>query len=454
MQENKMGVMPVKKLIVNMSLPMMISMLVQALYNVVDSIFVAQLSENALTAVTVAFPIQNLMIAFATGTAVGINALLSRSLGEKKFDRSNAAANNGLFLAFINFLIFLCVGLFGTKAFIGSQTSDAEIWQLGIDYLRVVTICSVGCFYQVTLERLLQSTGRTTLSMASQLTGAITNLILDPIMIFGLLGCPKLGVTGAALATVIGQCVAACFALFLNLKFNKELTLSFSSITHPKADIIKRIYAVGIPSILMVSVGSVMTYLMNLILMTFSATATAVFGVYFKLQSFFFMPLFGLNNGLIPVLAYNFGAKKKSRIDEALRFAVTLAICIMIVGMATFELIPQVLLKMFNASDQMIDLGDNALRTIAIHFPLAAVSIVLGSIFQAFSRSIFSLIVSLGRQLVVLIPAAYLLSLTGNVDNVWWAFAIAEFVSVMLSIIFFRKVYREDVEALTADKPA
>ena len=454
MQENKMGVMPVKKLIVNMSLPMMISMLVQAMYNVVDSIFVAQLSENALTAVTVAYPIQNLMIAFATGTAVGINALLSRSLGEKKFDRSNAAANNGLFLAFINFLIFLCVGLFGAKAFIGSQTSDAEIWQLGMDYLRVVTICSVGCFYQVTLERLLQSTGRTTLSMASQLTGAITNLILDPIMIFGLLGCPKLGVTGAALATVIGQCVAACFALFLNLKFNKELTLSFSSITHPKADIIKRIYAVGIPSILMVSVGSVMTYLMNLILMTFSATATAVFGVYFKLQSFFFMPLFGLNNGLIPVLAYNFGAKKKSRIDEALRFAVTLAVCIMIVGMATFELIPQVLLKMFNASDQMIDLGDNALRTIAIHFPLAAFSIVLGSIFQAFSRSIFSLIVSLGRQLVVLIPAAYLLSLTGNVDNVWWAFVIAEFVSVTLSIIFFRKVYREDVEALTADKPA
>ena len=447
-KENKMGVMPVRKLIVNMSVPMMISMLVQALYNIVDSIFVAQISENALAAVTFAFPLQNLMIALGSGTGVGINALLSKSLGEKNFEHSDAAANNGLFLTILNFIAFLFIGLFVTGPFIRSQTSVPEIITAGDTYLGIVCTLSIGLFFQMTFERLLQSTGMTVLSMISQLTGAIINIIFDPIMIFGLCGFPKLGVAGAAYATVLGQCIAACLGLFLNLRFNKEIHFSLRRMFHPAASIIGKIYYVGVPSILMMSIGSVMTYFMNLILVGFSTTAAAVFGVYFKLQSFFFMPVFGLNNGLIPVLAYNYGARKKSRIDQALRFALLLAVCIMVCGTITFELIPGVLLKMFNASPDMMAMGTQALRIIAVHFPLAACGIVMGSIFQALGQSFYSLIVSLGRQLIVLIPVAWLLSLTGNVNNVWWCFLIAEFVSLMLSLLFFRRVYRRQVAPL------
>lgn len=450
MKENKMGTMPVKKLIINMSLPMMISMLVQALYNVVDSIFVAQISENALTAVTLAFPLQNLMIAVGSGTGVGINALLSRSLGEKNFDSSDSAANTGLFLTAVNFLLFVLIGAFVTKAFIHTQTTDPEIAAYAVNYLQIVTMISAGLFCQLTFERLLQSTGLTMYSMISQITGAVINIFLDPVMIFGLLGCPALGVAGAAYATVIGQCIAAVVGLVLNLKVNREIHFSFRRVLHPAGATAAKIYKVGIPSILMMSIGSVMTYLMNLILIGFSSTAAAVFGVYFKLQSFFFMPVFGLNNGLIPVLAYNYGARNKARIDEALRFAVSLAFCIMVCGTLTFELIPDLLLDLFSASDAMRALGVPALRIIALHYPVAAVGIVLGSIFQAFSKSFYALLVSIGRQLVVLIPVAYLLSLTGNVNNVWWSFLIAELVSLTLSLIFFRKLYRQEVEPLKA----
>ena len=447
-KENKMGVMPVKKLIINMSVPMMISVLVQALYNIVDSIFVAQISENALAAVTFAFPLQNLMIAAGCGTGVGMNALLSRSLGEKNFDCADDAANTGLFLSALNFIVFLLAGIFVTGPFIASQTSVPEIIEAGDTYLRIVCMFSVGLFFQLTFERQLQSTGQSVLSMCSQLTGAILNIIFDPIMIFGLFGCPKLGVAGAAYATVLGQCIAACLGLFLNLRFNKELHLSLSRILHPKKAVIGQIYYVGVPSILMMAIGSIMTYCMNLILAAFSTTAAAVFGVYFKLQSFFFMPVFGLNNGLIPILAYNLGARKKQRINEALKFAISLAICIMLCGTLAFELMPEVLLRLFNASDDMLMIGIPALRIIAIHFPLAACGIVMGSIFQAFSQSFYSLIVSLGRQLVVLIPVAWLLSLSGSVHNVWWCFFIAKLVSLMLSICFFRKVYRKKVAPL------
>lgn len=450
MKENKMGIMPVKKLIINMSLPMMISMLVQALYNVVDSIFVAQISENALTAVTLAFPLQNLMIAVGSGTGVGINALLSRSLGEKNFDSSDSAANTGLFLTAVNFLLFVLIGAFVTKAFIHTQTTDPEIAAYAVTYLQIVTMISAGLFCQLTFERLLQSTGLTMYSMISQITGAVINIVLDPVMIFGLLGCPALGVAGAAYATVIGQCIAAVVGLVLNLKVNREIHFSFRRVLRPAGATAAKIYKVGIPSILMMSIGSVMTYLMNLILIGFSSTAAAVFGVYFKLQSFFFMPVFGLNNGLIPVLAYNYGARNKARIDEALRFAVFLAFCIMVSGTLTFELIPDLLLDLFNASDAMRSLGVPALRIIALHYPVAAVGIILGSIFQAFSKSFYALLVSIGRQLVVLIPVAYLLSLTGNVNNVWWSFLIAELVSLTLSLIFFRKLYRQEVEPLKA----
>ena len=448
MKENKMGTMPVKQLIISMSLPMMISMLMQALYSVVDSIFVSHLSEQALAAVTYAFPLQNMMIALGSGTGVGINALLSRSLGERRFDRSDAAANTGLLLTFCNALLFMVIGLFGSRAFIATQTSLPEIQEMGATYLSIVCGFSFGLFFQMTFERLLQSTGLTVYSMASQLSGAIINTILDPIMIFGLLGCPRFGVAGAAYATVIGQCLAALIGLALNLKKNTEIHYSFRGILSPKAETIGRIYYVGVPSILMMSIGSVMTYGMNQILSIFSDTAVAVFGVYFKLQSFFFMPVFGLNNGVIPVLAYNYGARKKERIREALRFAMLVAVAIMGFGTLLFELIPARLLGFFNASEEMLQIGVPALRIICLSYMMAGACIAMGSIFQAFSRSFYSLFVSIGRQLVVLLPAAWLLSRTGSVTMVWWAFPIAEMVSGILSVIFFRKLFKEVVDPM------
>lgn len=443
-----MGIMPVKKLIVTMSLPMMVSMLVQALYNIVDSIFVARLNEDALTAVTLAFPLQNLMIAVSSGTGVGVNALLSKSLGEKRFDRSDKAANTAIFLSFCNFAIFALIGMTLSDAFIHSQTQDAVVAGYGITYLRIVMGLSLGISFQIMLERLLQSTGRTVFSMASQLTGAIINIILDPIMIFGLFGCPAFGVAGAAYATVIGQTVAAMIGLILNLRYNADIRISMRSILQPNAKIIGRIYQVGVPSILMMAIGSLMTYMMNRILIGFSNTATAVFGVYFKLQSFFFMPIFGLNNGLIPVLAYNYGARNRSRIDEALKFSVALAVCIMGLGTIIFHVMPNRLLDLFNASDDMRVIGVPALRIISLHFPVAALCIVMGSIFQAFSRSVYSLVISVTRQLLILIPAAWLLARTGVVTNVWFAFPIAEVVSLIISVICFRRLYGEVVKPM------
>ena len=451
-RENKMGYVPVKKLIISMSLPMMLSMMVQALYNVVDSYFVAKISEEAMTAVTMAFPLQNLMIAIMSGTGVGVNALLSRSLGEKKFDRSDGAANMGLLLTVCSYLFFLFTGLVIAGPFILSQikdpAADLQISQYAISYLRIVCCLSAGLSFQIMFERLLQSTGRTIYSMISQATGAVINIILDPIMIFGLAGFPKLGVAGAAYATVIGQTIAALIGLIFNLKQNKDIHFSLKLVFSPKADIIKEIYYVGVPSILMMSIGSAMTFLMNKILAAFSNTAIAVFGVYFRLQSFFFMPVFGLNNGLIPVLAYNYGARSKKRIQEALRFAVVLAMSIMAVGTIVFQVLPVQLLHLFNASDEMLRIGVPALRIICLSFIVAGACIVMGSIFQAFSKSIYSLFVSVGRQLVVLVPAAYLLSRFGNVNLVWWAFPIAEIVSLLLSVYFFRKLYKTTVDAL------
>ncbi len=458
-KENKMGVMPVKQLIISMALPMMISMLVQALYNVVDSIFVARLGQDALSAVTYAFPLQNLMIAVGSGTGVGMNALLSRSLGEKRFDRSDAAANMGVFLTFCSFIAFLLFSIFGSHWALSVQLKSsadtaaaAEIIKNGHAYLSIVTGMSLGLFFQMNFERLLQSTGRTQLSMISQTTGAIINIIFDPIMIFGLFGFPKLGVAGAAYATVLGQSIAAILGLIMNLKFNPDIHLSWKSILKPQGDIIKQIYFVGVPSILMMSIGSIMTYGMNMILTVFSTTATAVFGVYFKLQSFFFMPVFGLNNGLIPVLAYNYGARRKDRIDEALKFSFSVAIGIMLLGTLIMHVFPAQLLRLFNADAAMLEIGVPAQRIISLCFPLAAMGIISGSIFQAFSQSIYSLIISLGRQLVVLLPAAWLLSKTGDVTNVWWAFPIAEGVSVVLSFIFFRKIYGSVVKPLEEKK--
>ncbi len=447
-QENKMGVLPVRKLIVTMSLPMMISMLVQALYNIVDSIFVAQIEEEALTAVTLAFPMQNFMISVAAGTGVGINALLSRSLGEKRFDKANNAANNGILVILISGILFFLVGLFFSEPFIRSQSTDPRVISYGETYLGIVSCLALPLFMQITFERLLQSTGRTLAAMFSQVTGAVINIIFDPIMIFGMFGFPKLGVAGAAYATVLGQSMATCVGIFCNIKFNKDIKLSWKGIFTPHGSAIRQIYVVGVPSMLMMSIGSVMTFAMNKLLGAFSNTAQAVFGVYFKLQSFFFMPVFGLNNGIIPVLAYNYGARKRDRIKSALKFSMVLAVGIMVVGTVIFNLIPELLLRMFDAKDYMIGMGVPSLRIISLSFPVAAVCIVMGSIFQAFAKSIYSLFVSIGRQLVVLIPAAWLLSLTGDVNAIWWAFPIAEIASLAISTIFFRKLYRNTVKTL------
>lgn len=447
-KENKMGTMPVKRLIISMSLPMMISMLVQAMYNVVDSIFVAWLSDKALTAASLAFPLQNFMIAVGGGTGVGINALLSKALGEKKRDEADRAANNGIFLQIFSYALFVIIGVFFVRSYAASLTDDPEIAGYASDYLRYICIFSFGLFMQMTFERLLQSTGRTIQSMISQMTGAVINMILDPIMIFGLIGFPKLGMSGAAIATVIGQSCAAVTGLILNLKTNKDIQLSIRKIFSPVASTIKNIYFVGVPSILMISIGSVMTYFMSIILGGFSYIAQAVFGAYFKIQSFFFLPVFGLNNGVIPVLAYNYGARKRERIMEALKFAVILAFVMMSAGTVTMLLIPKLLLMAFKATPEMLAIGIPALRIISLHFPLAGIAIVLGSVFQAFSKSYFSLIISLARQLIVLLPVAWLLSLTGVLQNIWWAFIISEVASLTLTAVFFKYVKRTVVDEL------
>lgn len=433
--ENKMGVMPVNKLLISMSLPMMVSMLVQALYNIVDSIFVARISENALTAVSLAFPMQTLMIALGGGTGVGVNALLSRALGEKDYKRVNQAASNGVFLALISYIIFLIVGIFVVKPFYYSQTKDTEIVAFGIQYLTIVCICSMGMYTQFIFERLLQSTGKTMLSMITQMTGAVINIILDPILIFGLLGFPKMGVAGAAIATVIGQIAAGILAIILNQKYNHEVRLNFRRF-RPSAGIIKKIYIVGIPSIIMQSIGSIMVYGMNRILIAFSSTATAVFGAYYKLQSFIFMPIFGLNNGLVPIIAYNYGAGKKDRLTKSIKLAIIYAVGIMAVGVLIFQMIPDKLFLLFDASEHMLSMGVPALRIISLSFILAGFCIVGSSAFQALGKAFYSMITSICRQLLVLLPVAFLLSKLGNVNYVWWAFPIAELMSLTLTTVF------------------
>ena len=448
-EENKMGTMPVGKLIFNMSLPMMVSMLVQALYNIVDSIFVAKLSENALTAVSLAFPLQTLLIAVGAGTGVGMNALLSKSLGEKNFKKANDTAANAAVLYILSYILFLILGFSVVKPFYLSQigNADVEIMEMGIEYLSTVMIFSFGLFTQFFFERLLTSTGRTIFSMTSQLTGAVTNIILDPILIFGLFGAPKMGVTGAAIATVIGQCVAGIVAAACNHKYNHDVKLSFKGFK-PDLKIIGTIYAVGVPSIIMQSIGSIMTYCMNRILIEFSSTATAVFGVYFKLQSFFFMPVFGLNNGITPIIAYNYGAKQRKRMIHTIKLSMAVAFCLTFVGFIAFEAIPQVLLGMFNSSQKLLEIGIPALRIIGIHFLIAWFCIVAGTVFQALGKAVFSMIVSIMRQLFVLVPAAYILAKVGGLHAVWWSFPIAEIISLAVSLTFLIRIYNTIIKKL------
>ena len=445
--ENKMGVMPVNQLLLTMSVPMMLSMLVQALYNIVDSIFVARISENALTAVSLAFPIQQLMIALGGGTCVGVNALLSRALGEKDFNKVNKSAVNAVFLMVLNAVVFFFIGIFVVEPFYLAQTTDPEIIEYGIQYLRIVCMFSFGIYFQFVFERLLQSTGNTFYTMITQLVGALTNIILDPILIFGLLGMPKMGVMGAAAATVIGQIAAAIVAIIINHKKNHEVKLDFKGF-RPSLTIIRQIYAVGIPSIIMQSIGSVMVFCMNQILITFSTTATAVFGVYFKLQSFIFMPIFGMNNGMVPIVAYNYGAQKKDRLIKTVKLSMLYAVGIMCIGTLVFQWIPDKLFMLFDASDHMLAMGIPALRIISVHFPLAGICIIAGSMFQALGNAVYSMITSICRQLLVLLPAAWLLAQLGNVDYVWWSFPIAEIVSLALNIIFLIKINKDVISKI------
>ena len=438
-RENIMGTMEINPLLVKLSVPMMISMLVQALYNVVDSVFVSWVSEEALTAVSLAFSLQNMMIAVGVGTGVGVNAMLSKSLGEKNQKRANATAENGIFLSACSFLVFLVIGLTCIKPYFYAQTSDDAIALQGIRYLSVCCIFSLGLFTQTMGEKLLAATGRTQLSMISQLVGAVVNIILDPIFIFGYCGEALSGTTGAAVATVIGQFCGAGMTLYFNTRKNPDIQLDFKGF-RPSAKAIGRIYTVGLPSIAMQCVGSLMTFGMNLILMAFSSTAVAVFGVYFKLQSFVFMPIFGLNNGMVPIISYNYGARRPERVKKTIRLAVCYAEGIMVLGFCIFEFFPGQVLGLFSASQAMLTLGIPAMRIICLHFLLAGTSIVLSSVFQALGNGLFSLIVSVCRQLFVLLPAAWLLARTGSVNNVWWAFLIAEIVSVLMSLAFYAHI--------------
>lgn len=446
-QENKMGVMPIPKLLISMSLPMIMSMLVQALYNVVDSMFVAQLNENALTAVSLAFPIQNLMIAVAAGTGVGINALLSKSLGEKKFETANTIAKNGILLGILSSLVFAILGLLGSRLFFEIQTKDEQIIEYGTQYMSVITIVSFGIFLQITFERLLQSTGKTIFNMITQGMGAIINIILDPILIFGWFGLPAMGVTGAAVATVIGQIFAALLGLFFNYKFNKEIHVSFKGFK-PCKETIGNIYKIGVPSIIMQSIGSLTTFGINNILLMFSSTAATVFGVYFKLQSFVFMPVFGLTNGMIPIVAYNYGAQNKKRIYQTIKLSAIIAVGIMLVGLTIFQLFPQTLLGLFEASDHMLEIGVPALRTISLSFVFAGFGIVSSCVFQALGNGVYSMFISLTRQIVVILPVAFIFAKLFGLNMVWFAYPIAEVVSVFMCIFMLRRILKTKVKPL------
>ena len=463
--DNKMRTMPIGKLLFTMALPLIISMLVQAFYNVVDSIFVSQVSESAVTALSLAFSVQNLQIGFATGIGVGMNSLLSKSLGEGNRERANQAAGNGIFLTLIITVAFMLFGAFGTKAYYSMFDTSRETFDNGVAYTSICCLFTAGIFVEILGERLLQAAGKTVYTMISQGTGAIVNIILDPIFILGSEGLkthygislpfdmPAYGVAGAAIATVIGQCAGAILVIIFNLKYNTDVKFSLKYIK-PKMDILAKILAVGVPSIIMVAIGSVMNLFMNQILLSFQdvgETASAVFGVYFKLQSFFLMPLFGINNATISIVAFNYGAREPKRISKTLKLSLITAMSIMLLGFASFQILPRQLMGIFNGdagAGRFMSLGISTLRIVSICFPLAAVGISLGASFQALGNGIYSTITSLCRQLVVLVPVAYLLSFTGDVHMVWWSFPIAEVFSMILTLFFFARIYRQKIKPM------
>ena len=451
-KENKMGTEPMLKLILSMSLPAMFSMLVQALYNIVDSYFVAQISEEALTAVSLAFPLQMLMISVAVGTGIGINSLVSRRLGQKQQAAADKAATHGIFLAVFSWIAFALIGIFGTKAFFHAFTQNPNVLQMGCDYTYIVLIFSVGIFVEINIEKTLQATGNMIYPMVFQLVGAITNIILDPILIFGLLGMPKMGIAGAAAATVIGQILSMLVSIYVVFRKDHIVHITFKKFRFEWATI-RDIYAVGVPSIIMQSIGSVMTTILNGILIVFSEAAVAVLGVYFKLQSFIFMPVFGMTHGVMPIMGYNFGAGNKKRLLSALKIGCILALCIMAVGTAIFMIFPRQLLMIFNASDAMMEIGIHALRTICLCFLPAALGIMFSTLFQAVGSGNRSLVISILRQLVIIVPVAYLMSKIG-LYFVWIAFPIAEVFSFVVSIWMYALLYKKSIHHLGESKLA
>ena len=445
--ENKMGVMPIGKLLLSMSGPMMISMLIQALYNVVDSMFVSYISEAALTAVSLAYPVQNFMIAVATGTGVGINALLSRSLGERNFQMANRVAGNAIFLGLAASVLFAVLGTVGARLYFQTQVTDPEIIQLGCDYLFWICLFSVGLFGQVLLSRLLQATGQTFYSMVIQIVGAVLNIILDPILIFGLFGCPAMGVTGAAIATVISQFVGTALGVYYNRKKNPDITITRENML-PNLPVIGRIYSVGLPSILMQTVPSVLIFGLNQILVGFTETAAAVYGVWFKLQGFAFLPIIGMNNGMVPIVAYNYGARKPERITGTIRLAILWALCIMVVAIALFQLVPDKLLSIFQASPDMLTIGVPALRTLSLCFVVGGFTIVASSVLQALGKGFLSMSIAIFRQLLLVLPMAFLFSKIGGLDMVWWSFPIAEVLAGLLAAYYLWRIYQKVIRPL------
>ena len=452
LDSRRMGEMPEGKLLLQMAVPMMLSMLVQALYNIVDSVYVAQMSEDCLSALSLAFPAQNIMIGLGTGTGVGVSTLVSRAVGRHDEEQAGRVGGTGIFLCFCSWALMALFGLFLAKPFLYSQTDLESIRSYADSYLQIVTVGSLFVYLEICMERLLQSTGLTKLSMWTQMIGAVTNIVLDPIFIFGWLGLPAMGTAGAAIATVIGQAVGAGVGVLFHLKRNVELPIRLAHI-RPNGRIIREIYGIGFPSILMMGIGSITNYLMNIILIGFTSTAVAVYGAYFKIQSFFFMPVFGINNGLIPIIGYNYGARKRDRIYRSFRFGVLYASCFMVLGFVLFQLIPGVLLGLFNPSEAMLGIGVAALRRISVSFLFAGFCIVAGSTCQALDRGVSSLLISVLRQIVALIPAAWLLSMTGDVNMVWWSFPIAELMSLLASAFFLRRSFRHMEQVLNLQEP-
>lgn len=449
MIENKMGSMEIKKLIMTMSFPIMISMLVQALYNIVDSMFVARVSQEALAAVSLCYPVQMILVAVACGTGVGINALLSRFLGQKDKKQASQVALHGVLLSILNGVVFALLGIFFSEMFLRLFTSDANILRMGVSYMRICTICSIGIFVQITYERIMQSTGNTVYNMIIQGVGAFINIILDPIFIFGFFGLPAMGVTGAAVATVIGQMVAMALGIFITKHKVKEIDLHLREFSF-QPRLIKNIYIIAVPAILMQSIMSFMTVFMNMILVSFSAIAVSVFSIYFKLQQFVFMAVAGMNNALIPIISYNFGARKKTRILESIRFSLLISCVIMIIGTIVFQLIPEQLLYLFDAQKEMLSIGVPALRIISISFLCAGISLVLCSVFQAVDHGIASLMITLLRQMVILVPMAYVFARMFGLNATWWAFPITEVICGLGSLYYLKIVKKQTIQSIVS----